>query len=50
MQGSQQDWGRSLMQKSGQEMMVAWTIVSAVDEKKWTDLRMSDLRGRSYRS
>lgn len=43
------DRGMGLMQKSRQGIM-AWTTVAAVDEKKWTDLRVSDRRGRNYRS
>lgn len=38
------------MQKSRQGIMMAWTRVAAVDEKKWTDLKVSDLRGGNYRS
>lgn len=51
MQGDQQDrgWGR-LIQKSRQGTMIAWTVVAAVDEKNWTDLRVSGLRGRNYQS
>lgn len=36
-----------LMQMSWQDMRVVWT---AVDKKKWTDLRVNDLRVGHYRS
>lgn len=43
------DKDRGLMKKSRQGMMMAGKTVTAVDEKKWTDLRVSDLRGGNYR-